>query len=405
MIAQVSAALPDRQRLAPGLPDRARLLLLATVAAATAAAAAASLAAPSDLRWRDVALVLAGGALAGLFATHTPSNQVFHTGLAFTVAAALLLPPVAFVAVAVLQHVPEWLRQRYPWYVQTFNVANIVLSGLAAWSVRALFAQGGVTLSGPPRPASVAAAVCAAGVLVLVNHLLLAGMLQLARGHDLSASRLFAFDSVAADVGLAAVGIAILFALRLGPALLPVVLLPLVVIQRALALPALREEAYRDHKTGLLNSRGIEPSALNEFARARRSGRPVSVLLCDVDDLRGINNIYGHLLGDDALALLADAFRQELRADDLCARCGGDEFLVVLPDTTEDAAVVVAERIRARVQKRLLATPSGPIAVGVSIGVAACLKTDAQIGDAIERADAAMFEAKRLRGGSFLAVG
>ena len=82
------------------------------------------------VRWPVFAAVLAGGALAQIFATHTAGNQLFHTGLAFSVAAALVLPPELVVVVCVLQHVPEWLRQRYPWYIQSFNIANVVLSAI-----------------------------------------------------------------------------------------------------------------------------------------------------------------------------------------------------------------------------------------------------------------------------------
>ena len=184
-----------------------------------------------------------------------------------------------------------------------------------------------------------------------------------------------------------------------------VVALPLVLIQRALALPTLREQALSDHKTGLLNSRGIDQPARAEFARARRLGRPLSVLLCDLDDLRGINNRLGHLEGDAALAVVAAAFRAELRAYDLCARFGGDEFLVVLPETDEEEAVAVAERIRAWLAENPLSTSDGPLAVGVSIGVGSLQDGEPEIGTVLARADAAMYAAKSAGDRSFLTVG
>ena len=251
----------------------------------------------------------------------------------------MLLPPELVVVVCVVQHVPEWLRQRYPWFIQSFNIANAVLSGLAAWSVQAAVARNGAHVGASAGTAAVVVACAAATTYVLVNHALLARMLRLARGYDLSASGLFSLDGLITDFVVAAVGVGIAFALLHSWALAPVVALPLVLIQRALALPTLREQALTDHKTGLLNSRGIDQRARSEFARARRLGLSMSVLLCDVDDLRQINNRFGHLDGDAALTTVAAAFRNELRQYDLCARFGGDEFLVVLPETTEAEAL------------------------------------------------------------------
>jgi diguanylate cyclase (GGDEF)-like protein len=293
--------------------------------------------------------------------------------------------------------VPEWLRQRYPWFIQSFNIANVVLSGLAAWSVRAAFERHGMHVGVSAVTSDVLIASFAAATFVLVNHALLARMLRLARGHDLSASGLFTLDAMIQDGVVAAVGVGIAFALLHSWALAAVVALPLVLIQRALALPTLREEAYTDHKTGLLNSRGIDQPARNEFARSRRLGHPLSVLVCDLDDLREINTRYGHLEGD--------AFRAELRQYDLCARFGGDEFLVVLPETTEEEAVEVARRIQTWLVANPVPTREGAFTVGVSIGTAEMRDDETRIGETMERADAAMYEEKRAGGRSFLTVG
>jgi diguanylate cyclase (GGDEF)-like protein len=387
-----------RLRRAPAvrLPDRARGFLGLCVGAAGVATAASFAVPLHDARWADFAVILAAGALAQLFATHTTGNQVFHTGLAFTVAAALLLPPELVVLVAVGQHVPEWFRHRYPWFIQTFNAANVVIAALAAWALRDALDGGG-------RP--VAVALAAALTYIAVNHLLLARMLWLARGHDSTSSGLFSADGLLADGAVASVGIGIAFALVHQPALAVTAILPLVLIQRALAVPTLQEQAFTDHKTGLLNSRGIDQPARSEFARARRAGGTLSVLICDLDGMREINNRFGHLQGDAALAAVADSFRAVLRPYDLCARFGGDEFLVVLPETTEDAAVAVATRIRGALAARPVATPLGSFTVRVSIGVASLRDDETRIGELVERADDAMYTAKSGDRASLLTVG
>jgi diguanylate cyclase (GGDEF)-like protein len=397
----------ERIRRVPAarLPVAARTFFWATVCAAVVAVAATSTVSYGNVRWPLFVAVLVGGALAQLFATHTAGNQVFHTGIAFSVAAALVLPPELVVVVCVVQHVPEWLRQRYPWFIQGFNIANVVLSGLAAWVMRWSFERDGVFVTSSATTWGVIAAAAAAVTFVMVNHALLARMLRLARGHDVSESGLFTLDGLLQDGVVAAVGLGVGFTLLHSWALAVVLTLPLVLIQRALALPTLREQALTDHKTGLLNSRGIDQPARAEFARSRRLGRPLSVLLCDVDNLREINNSVGHLEGDAALAVVAAAFRAELRAYDLCARFGGDEFLVVLPDTDEEEAVVVAQRIQAWLEQNPLPTSEGKLAVGISIGVGSLHEYEPEIGTMLARADAAMYAEKRAGGRSFLTVG
>jgi diguanylate cyclase (GGDEF)-like protein len=388
-----------------GLAEAARGFFYVTIVGAVAATTVSTIASTAHTRWSFFVALLLAGAVAQVFATHTPSNQVFHTGIAFSVAAALVLPPQLVVVVCVAQHVPEWLRQRYPWFIQGFNIANVVLSGLAAWLIRAAFAEHGIHVTASATTSAVLVAGAAALTFVLVNHAMLARMLRLARGHDLSASGLFSLDGLIADGVVGAVGIGVAFMLLHSWALVVVIVLPLVLIQRVLALPTLREQAYTDHKTGLLNTRGIDQPARNEFARARRAGRPLSVLLCDIDDLREINNTFGHLEGDAAIANVAAAFRNELREYDLCARFGGDEFLVVLPETRGEEAVAIGRRIQGWLQEHPVPTRQGQLAVGVSIGTASLEDGESQIGEVIARADAAMYVEKRAGGRSFLTVG
>ncbi len=387
--------LREEQPARRGLSTAARTLLFVTAAGATAGSLLAwSLAAPEGTRWTDFAIIAVGAAFAQLFATPVGGNQGFHTGLAFTIAAALLLPPELVLAVCVLQHVPDWIRHRYHWYVQTFNAANYAVGGLAAWAVRTGFAGGGVDFTTRTTWSTMLAAAAAAATFVVVNHALLAAMLSLARGRGPRSSRLFGLESLVTDGVLAATGIMLAFGLLREHALVPLAVAPLILIHRALVVPSLREQAFRDHKTGLLNERGFEQSADDELVRAKRFGRPLSLLLCDVDDLRAINNAHGHLRGDAALVRVADAFRAELRSFDLCARYGGDEFVVLLPETGRDEALLVAERIHAWIDRHPVETGAGPLPVRVSIGLAETMPGDERLGDVIARADAAMYALK-----------
>jgi diguanylate cyclase (GGDEF)-like protein len=377
--AAVGAALPVRT----GLPVRARRFLLATLAAA-AAVPIAGAGRGSDVDLKLFAALLVAAPAAQAAATRIGRNQVFHVGLAFAVAAALLLPPAGFVAVCLAQHLPDWARQRYPWYIQSFNVANYVLSAAAGWAVATA------------APDATAALVLGAAAFVLVNHLLLARMLRLARGHSLRQSGLFGAESLLTDATLAAVGVG--FAVLLpGDALAAaVVALPLVLIRRAAIVPELRAQANLDPKTDLLNMRAFRQAAEAEISRAARFDRPLAVLVADVDDLRGMNSRHGHLAGDAAVVAVADALRLETREYDLRARFGGDEFVVLMPETRADEAAAIGRRI----VRRLESTPlhEHGVTVGLSVGVAVRGGRHENLDALLDAADEAMYADKEAAG-------
>jgi diguanylate cyclase (GGDEF)-like protein len=196
---------------------------------------------------------------------------------------------------------------------------------------------------------------------------------------------------------LAAIGVSTAIALLHEPAAAPVAAIPLILIHRALAVPSLRAQALKDHKTGLLNTRGIAQAGRSELERATRFDRPLSLLMLDVDDLRDINNRHGHLVGDAALIALTDALGAELRDFDLCGRFGGDEFVLLLPETTREDAEGLAVRIQERLANEVVAAGSTSTQVGISIGIAALGPGTATLDELLHCADAAMYEAKRLR--------
>ena len=400
-IAAPVSVLRNEQPRRRGLPCQARNYLIALGAVTVAATIGVSLR-PGDINWGDLVVLLAAAAAAQFFAEHGPGNQVFHGGMAFTVAAVLLLPPEQAVLVCIVQHLPEWARQRYPWYIQTFNIANFALSALVASGVwNAL--HGHANDTGSP---SLLAAAGAGVVFVVVNHAQLALVLKLARGRDLDATRLFGVDGLTGGGVLAAIGIAFAFTLDRDPLLAVMTAIPLLLVRRALAVPALREEASRDPKTGLLNARGLARGAEQELQRALRFGRPVSVIVCDVDGLRTINNAHGHLAGDTALAAVADTLCTELRDYDLCGRFGGDEFVVVLPETGHEEAAEVAQRLDAAISARRILAGRAEFGVTLSTGVATTgSEGDYSLDALLGEADAAMYDTKRGRttGASLLA--
>jgi len=130
-------------------------------------------------------------------------------------------------------------------------------------------------------------------------------------------------------------------------------------------------QAMTDPLTGLLNRRAITQRAEMEWERALREGRPLSVVMMDVDRLKQINDGFGHLAGDAALRTLGDLLKTSMRRNDWAGRWGGDEFMLVLPGAQREAARDVAERLRQRIQRAQIDLGDGrEVQLQVSMGVA-----------------------------------
>lgn len=157
----------------------------------------------------------------------------------------------------------------------------------------------------------------------------------------------------------------------------------------------LAAEASTDTLTGIANRRYLMRYATNEILRAQRYSRPLSLLMLDLDRFKEVNDRYGHSWGDEVLKAAAAATQTVLRSTDLLGRYGGEEFAVLMPETTTEEAVNVAERIREAVSAILLDTGNGEITIRVSIGVASLSATEADLHSLIDRADAALYSAKR----------
>jgi diguanylate cyclase (GGDEF)-like protein len=153
--------------------------------------------------------------------------------------------------------------------------------------------------------------------------------------------------------------------------------------------------AETDDLTGLLNVRGFALSANRLFAQAARHGRATAVLMIDSDNLKSVNDAHGHAAGNELLRQLAKAIQAELRFTDVAARYGGDEFIVLLPDTPAKGAMEVAERIRTRIAAMALPVNGTSVTASVSIGFA-CYPEDGGTLDALAaHADGALYSAKQ----------
>jgi diguanylate cyclase (GGDEF)-like protein len=152
--------------------------------------------------------------------------------------------------------------------------------------------------------------------------------------------------------------------------------------------------ANRDPLTGVLNRKGFNDHAHTELARASRYRRPTSLLMIDADDFKSVNDRFGHSVGDEVLKAIASAVGASLRPADILCRLGGEEFGVMLPETELAGATAAAERIRRRVEDTRVTTPAGIVKFTISVGATQLERTALSPKAAMERADAALYQAK-----------
>jgi two-component system cell cycle response regulator len=155
----------------------------------------------------------------------------------------------------------------------------------------------------------------------------------------------------------------------------------------------LYESSVRDLTSGAFNRAHFDECIEAELAHRARNATPLALLLLDVDSFKQVNDAHGHVIGDLVLRVLASNIQRMLRPADLLFRYGGDEFVVLCRDTNRRNALILADRIRASVERLPLTVGSNELSISVSIGVAAAPEDDPQQ-SLLATADRAMFQAK-----------
>lgn len=163
------------------------------------------------------------------------------------------------------------------------------------------------------------------------------------------------------------------------------------------AFGSAQEAATTDRLTGIASRAALLDRLLHEVDRASRYGRPLTIAFIDIDHFKAVNDSHGHDAGDIVLRSVAAVFRDNLRTADLVGRYGGEEFMLVLPETTVEAATEVTEKLRVLIQKSRVEVGEGvELGVTVSIGIAGGQGPNLRVGELIRDADAAMYSAKSL---------
>lgn len=153
------------------------------------------------------------------------------------------------------------------------------------------------------------------------------------------------------------------------------------------------EKAYRDPLTGVNNRTALDKALFQEISLSKRHATPLSIIMLDVDNFKGINDNYGHITGDAVLKRIAESMVECARDSDIIYRYGGEEFLMLLRSTDEAGALLVAERIRKAIENILFRYDEFDIRVTASQGLA-CLNAEDDLNSLLGRCDKALYTAK-----------
>ena len=329
-----------------------------------------------------------------------PSGVVKDVYAVWELPVVFLLPGVyALIVPAIRLTLTQWRVRRAPVYKRVYTVAAI---GTAYGCARLVYI-GLLPASGNPRAylwSHTTMWLVAAGAGAVTQWVINQGLILAAfRLENPSASikdGLFSKEMLHNDATelcaalLVAVGMTI-------SVLMVIIALPLAtLLQRSFRHAQLLNDARADSKTGLLNAATWEREAGAEVARAVRTSSPLAVALLDLDRFKQVNDTYGHLVGDEVLRSIAGSMTGVLREYDLAGRFGGEEFVMLLPQTRATDAFRIAERVRAHIAGQPIVTSSGELVpITVSIGVAALdAGSSREVTELLAAADAALYRAK-----------
>ncbi|MFL6145193.1 MAG: GGDEF domain-containing protein [Labedaea sp.] len=330
-------------------------------------------------------------------------SDTLHVNLSsvWILAAALSTAPSLAVATSVVLYGHMWVRS---WrritgmhaYRVVFSASNAVLSCLAAATVATWLAPGNVL--DIVHGADLLWILLVVATFSLVNSGLAAIAIALLQRDRSLGSLLGSWQENSIEYAAQCMGLLAATLLAWRPFLLVLVFLPLYVLHRSVLIRQLEHAATTDEKTGLLNATSWQTLVTSELHRAERHGMELGLLMVDLDHFKLVNERYGHVVGDQVLRAVADAMREEVRDYDLCGRFGGEEFVVLLPDTGLSRAVEIGDRICARIRRleigQITDTPTDPLRLSASIGVANFPHAGSDLEEILLAADNAMFAAK-----------
>jgi diguanylate cyclase (GGDEF)-like protein len=363
----------------------------------------------ADTTWRSGDLakfaLLLGCGLVSVVATprvaHIKGGIVRDFITVWVLPIAVLLPPIyAMVAPAPLLWLTQRTVHRGVVYRRVFTAGAIGLAyGMASVVFHRFPASvAGGTLGTDKHVLTWTLAVCICELIGwLIHDGLIITAIKLTDPTATFTALAMNHDSLQGDFAQIDLGVLVTVAVGANP-FLAIFGVPTVLLARRFMMHEhLLAKSRMDAKTGLLNSSTWEGEAEAEIARAVRTRSPVTVALIDIDHFKAVNDMYGHLVGDIALKAVAATLRGHLRGYDMAGRFGGEEFVVLLPRTTEPDAMIIAERLRTHIAAMAIPIEDDTgtcVRLTVSVGIATLDGTARTLTDLLAAADSALYYAK-----------
>jgi diguanylate cyclase (GGDEF)-like protein len=353
-------------------------------------------------------LILAGGSMVHVEAARGIERlrEVAAEGIPYvnlkgmwTFAGALILPPPLAASLIALTYLHSWFRLRrvspHRWF---FSAATIVLAAAAAAAALSTITPADYP-GYPSGPIGLVAVVTAGLAYWFVNYSLVVGAVLLSKPDGRAQDALGRLSDQLIGAGSLGLGVAVAVLLLHEPWSVLVLLLTVLGLHRALLVDQFQAAARKDANTGLANTVFWHDMARKELARSERTKAPLGVLYLDLDHFKTVNDTHGHLAGDEVLRAIADDLRHELRTDDLVGRLGGEEFAVLLPDTTPTDTTLAGERIRRRIEvlRVKVTTDKGSAELDgftCSVGAATYPAAGHALDEVLLAADTALYAAK-----------
>jgi diguanylate cyclase (GGDEF)-like protein len=317
---------------------------------------------------------------------------------------AILLPPVyaGLVAIPIVGALHIFVHRGVP-HRMVFTAAGLSLSSVAASLTFRAFplSFAGTAVGSGFHAFTWCLAVAACEILGgRVQHFMIVGAVKLTNPKIRLFMAEFNRNNLQALFVEIDLGVLITLSVALSPALVVIALPSVLLVRRFLIFPILEAQSRIDAKTGLLNVSTWESEAESELSRAVRTRNPMALALVDIDHFKLVNDTYGHLAGDRVLKGIAEALTGQSRDYDRAGRFGGEEFVLLLAQTTGKDACKIAERLRGYVAALDIPTDDRPgaptLKVTISIGVTALARGETyELTDLLAAADSAMYAAKQ----------
>lgn len=347
-----------------------------------------------------VALVLCAAAcIEGTRRLGEPSGLFKDMFFAWGLAIMVWLPPMYAWLLPIPIGILTQLRvKRSPVYRRVFTMAAKALSGVTTSFAFHLglrhWVSGDAGVWQDHLAVFILFAVVCGALCMALNQLLVAYVVRLAVPETRWSEVLWDKESAGLELVELCVGLLVVLAVAMGLPLVAFAVPPVLLLHRAQMHAQLRTAARTDAKTGLLNVTTWQIEAESELSRASRAEASTALLLIDLDHFKQVNDRHGHLTGDRVLVAVADLLGDQLRDYDLIGRFGGEEFIVLLPQTDAAEASRVAERLRVRTAGLDISDEDRQIKVTVSVGVALRPTHGDDLRELIAAADVALYHAK-----------